>query len=70
MSNVLKISESEYCNEEEAAQIMELSPEQFRERLKWGRGPHPVGRDRKGHNVWVRKMVKSARDARALGKIV
>lgn len=70
MNDALKTSEAEYCNEDEAARITGLSPEKFRERLKWVRGHHPVERNRERRSICVRTMVKPVQDALAAGHVV
>lgn len=70
MSSNAKITEADYCLKEEAAKIMKLTPEEFSDRLRWGRGPRPVGRDRDGQEIWVREMVRRTSKARADGHIV
>lgn len=64
------ITEADYIGKEEVARILGLPVERFNERLIWGRGPFPVGRDRQGNEIWVKKIVEGVAAARRAGHIV
>ncbi len=65
-----KVLESDYCGEQEAARLMGLDVDRFRERLRWGRGPVPVGKGRQGEPLWVKAMCRATAEARRQGHVV